>query len=192
VFDEFDLPSDAFLILTVGRVEPQKGHRYLVEAMAALRQRLGSARVVIVGRSGHASPMVERLVEENGLEDVIRLVGGRRDVRRLLVASDLFVFPSLFEGNGGNAMIEAMAAGLPIITTGASPMTDLIPNSEFGVLVDRCDSHGLAEAIHALANDRDRRKRLGEAARERASGFSSPAQAARAHQEWYATLLEQT
>ena len=86
-------------------------------------------------------------------------------------------------------MIEAMAAGLPIVTTDAPPMTDLIPSSDFGILVNRCDSSGLADAIAALVGDRALRRRLGAAARERATTFPKPSEVAKDHQRWYQELL---
>lgn len=86
-------------------------------------------------------------------------------------------------------MIEAMAAGLPIITTGHPPMTDLIPNNDIGILVERCDSKGIASAIQLLAADNRLRSTLGAAARERAESFPSPSDIASRQEEWYRKLL---
>lgn len=186
---EFHIPNESLIAISVGRVEPQKGHRYVVEAMELLRQTHPQLRLLIVGRPGVASRNVERQIADAQLADAIQLCGPREDIPTLLGAADMFVFPSLFEGNGGNAMIEAMAAGLPIVTTGSPPMTDLIPDESVGLLVERCDSRGLAAAIARLADDGQLRAQLGAAARHRAKGFLSPRDVASLHEEWYRELL---
>lgn len=190
VIAEFGLPDNAFIVTSVGRVEPQKGHRYLLEAVAALKRRMPHLRVLVVGRPGLASPAVQKHIEQLTIGDVVTLTGARRDVSRLLAASDVFAFPSLFEGNGGNAMIEAMAAGLPVITTDRPPMTDLIPSNEVGRLVPRQDPLSLARAILELAGDAATRARLGKAAQERARTFSAPSDVADVYEDWYMTLLD--
>ena len=86
-------------------------------------------------------------------------------------------------------MIEAMAIGLPIVTTGLPPMTDLVPSDEFGVLVPRTDSGALAGALAKLEADPDLRRRLGAAASERAAGFATPEESARRYEDWYRQIL---
>jgi len=186
---ELGFDDSALVLLAVGRVEPQKGHRYLVEATAEIAPEHPEVRVLIVGRPGHSSSAVDEAIQVAGLRDVVRLTGARRDLPKILAAADIFVFPSLFEGNGGNAMIEAMAAGLPIVTTGAPPMTDLIPSEEFGLLVGRSDTHGLALALDRLLDDPGLRRRLGDAARARAMTFATPDEIAKSHESWYLRLL---
>jgi len=190
VLEEFRLPDDTFLVIAVGRQEPQKGHRYLLEAAHRLREGVPSLRILIVGRTGLASGRLNKLIEDLGIGDIVTLTGSRTDLPRLLAASDVFAFPSLFEGNGGNAMIEAMAIGLPIVTTGVPPMTDLVPNDEFGLLVPRTDSEALADALARLAADPALRQRLGAAAGERAAGFATPEESARRYEAWYREILD--
>lgn len=192
VLDEFGYPNDSFLVLSVGRVEPQKGHRYLIEAANEIRHDCPQLRVLIVGRSGNSTPAIERLIAELDIGRIVNLAGTRRDLPRLLGAADAFVFPSLFEGNGGNAMIEAMAARLPIVTTNAAPMTDLIPDQSVGILVDRFDTPGLAEAMMRLAENPYLSKDLGEAARRRALTFPTIEDVAAMHQSWYLDLLSRS
>lgn len=186
---EFDMPADAFVVVTVGREEPQKGHRYLIEAAAAARPALPAARYLIVGRRGNASPAIERLIAELAVDDIVIRAGSRRDIPRLLAAADVFAFPSLFEGNGGNALIEAMAMGLPVITTGAPPMTDLVPNDEFGILVPLMDPDALAAALVRLHSSDELRSTLGEAAKSRSRTFLTPAAAADVYEALYRKML---
>lgn len=189
VLEEFDLPNDTFLVMAVGRLEPQKGHRYLIEATHLLTEEIPQLRVLLVGRAGSSAPRLEAEVKELGLEDVIVMTGSRTDLPRLLSASDVFAFPSLFEGNGGNAMIEAMAMGLPVVTTGAAPMTDLIPDDRHGILVPRRDPEALADAIRVLHSQPGLRSKLGDAARKRTEGFLTPEGAADRYEDWYRSLL---
>lgn len=189
VLEELDLPDDTFLVLAVGRQEPQKGHRYLLEAAHGLRETIPNLHVLIVGRNGLASGRLEALMTDLDLGDIVTMTGSRTDLPRLLAAADVFAFPSLFEGNGGNAMIEAMAIGLPIVTTGVAPMTDLVPSDEFGLLVPRTDPAALADALARLAADPGLRARLGAAARNRAAGFATPEESARRYEEWYRQVL---
>jgi glycosyltransferase involved in cell wall biosynthesis len=189
VRSEFGFPEEAFLVIAVGRLEPQKGHRYLLEAVAELSEAIPQLRVLIVGRQGIASPAIERQLKTSDLENTVVLAGARRDVSRLLAASDVFAFPSLFEGNGGNAMIEAMAMGLPVITTSSPPMTDLIPDNDHGRLIPRRDSTALLQALVELHADADLRARLGKTAKERAMGFASPADISQRFEGWYRQIL---
>lgn len=186
---EFSLPDSALIALSVGRVEPQKGHRYLVEALARIADEVPRLFVLIVGRPGNASPAVEREIASSRMGDRVILTGSRQDLPRLLAAADMFVFPSLFEGNGGNAMIEAMMAGLAVVTSNAAPMTDLVPDESVGLLVDRLDSKGLGEAMKKLAGDARLRASLGAAAQGRATQLPTAGEVAQIHEEWYRDLL---
>ena len=187
---ELDVDPDSPLVLSVGRLEPQKGHRYLIEGVKLIQSSVPNLRVLIVGREGNSSAFLKDLIKKLGLERMVRLIGARRDVARLMAASDVFAFPSLFEGNGGNAMIEAMATGLPIVTTNEAPMTDLVPDERYGILCPRTDSQAIGEALKKLIEDPRLRERLGAAARERASGFSTPAEIASRFETWYLSLME--
>ena len=181
--------ADAFLVVSVGRQEPQKGHRYLIEAAHRARGSIDRLRVVIVGREGNSTTAIKDLVDQLGASDTVQLAGPRHDVAEILAASDVFAFPSLFEGNGGNAMIEARAAGLPIITTNAEPMTDLVPDDGVGMLIERFDVEALSRALVKLFNDKGLRAKLGEAAYQRALTFPSPEKVAKQVENWYFETL---
>jgi len=189
VRQEFGLPPDALLVLSVGRIEPQKGQRYLIRALASVVARYPEVRALLVGRPGISSPTIDGEIRDTDLASFVTLTGSRRDLPRILAAADIFVFPSLFEGNGGNAMSEAMAAGLPIITTDAAPMTDLVPDDRYGLLVDRRDIEGLGDALESLITNPPLRRRLGMAAQNRAKSFPTPEETADRHQQWYLKLL---
>jgi glycosyltransferase involved in cell wall biosynthesis len=186
---EIGLPPDAFVVVNVGRHEAQKGQRYLIEAAGLVRDSLPDLHVVVVGREGHLTAALRSQIAAAGLEDRVHLIGSRTDVHRLMAACDVFAFPSLFEGNGGNAMVEAMAIGLPIITTGSAPMTDLVPDDRHGRLCARGDSSAIAAALKELHDDPSLRSRLGQAVRDRVLTFPDDKTIAARFEDWYDRLL---
>jgi glycosyltransferase involved in cell wall biosynthesis len=158
--------SDDEVIVTVGRHEFQKGHRYLLEAAARLLPTRPRLRVIVAGRRGNASADVEALRRSLHLGDQVRLLGHRDDVPNLLAAADLFVFPSLYEGFGG-ALIEAMALGLPIVASDVPAIREVVEEGRNAVLVPRGDPHALAGAIGALLDRAEQREAFGRASRRR-------------------------
>jgi glycosyltransferase involved in cell wall biosynthesis len=156
--------GDGFLIVSTGRLAEQKGLEYLVRAAAQLRDDLPGATVVLAGEGPLERPL-QRLVAELGLEDTVRLVGFRADVGDLLAAADLVALPSLWEGLSVS-LLEAMAAGKPVVTTTIGSNREVTNDGETAVLVPPRDPSALAEAIRTLAADRDRLERLGSRGRE--------------------------
>ena len=189
---ELGVEDHDFLVLSVGRVEPQKGHRYLLEAADEIRREIPGLKVAIVGRAGNSSRAIAQLVAERDLGDIVRMPGPRRDIVKVMAASDIFAFPSLFEGNGGNALIEAMAVGLPVVTSRAAPMTDFVHDGKNGLLATRADPHEVGAAILTLAQDEGLRRRLALAARTSAGGLPSPEKIAERFENWYRLLLDRT
>lgn len=159
-----NLPQDAFVFITVGRQEYQKGHVVLIGAFAQLAASQPSALLLIAGRDGHASAQTKALIDRLDLGDRVRLLGHRRDVAELLAGSDVFVFPSLYEGLGG-AAIEAMALGLPMIVSDLPALNELI-DEEGSVRVPPGNVLALAEAMRAMVSS-DNRPRMGHHNRER-------------------------
>lgn len=111
---ELGLDDDRRVLLTVGRREYQKGHEHMVRALPAVVEAHPDVVWLLAGRTGAASTATDELIRDLGLEDHVRRLGHRDDVGDLMVASDLFVFPSLWEGFGG-VIAEAMALSLPIV-----------------------------------------------------------------------------
>jgi glycosyltransferase involved in cell wall biosynthesis len=151
------------VIGTVGNLHPAKGHRTLVEALPALVAKLPRARIVLVGQ-GAEGAILERRALELGVSDHISFLGQRLDVPSLLRQFDLFVFPSLSEGMP-NALLEAMAAGLPVVASGVGGILEVVSHGENGLLVPPACPDSLTEAIVRLWSDPDQRRRLGLAAR---------------------------
>lgn len=106
--------GNRLLLINMARHEYQKGQDVLLEALALLGAEINQVLVVIVGREGKLTPVLEEKIRQHGLSQSVLLVGHQDDVNRYLAAADGFVFPSRFEGLPG-ALIEAEAAALPII-----------------------------------------------------------------------------
>lgn len=159
---ELGVGPEESLIVWSGRLDPIKGFEEMLEALALVR-RTHRARLLLAGEGAYR-PTVEALVRRLTLEDAVTLLGERRDVPRLLKSADLYLFCSRTEGLP-NALIEAMAAGLPIVATKVPGCRDLIRDGESGVLVKSRDAADIAAAVTRLLDDRARAAALGRAAR---------------------------
>jgi glycosyltransferase involved in cell wall biosynthesis len=161
--------DDEFMIISTGRLAPQKGLDSLLRAAALLRSDLPTLRVVLAGE-GPLREELGRLASELGVDDVVQILGFRSDVGDLLAASDLVVLPSLWEGLS-ISLLEAMAAEKPVVTTSIESNREVTNDGEAALLVPPKEPDRLAAAIRTLVLDEDRRmqlaKRGGEIQRER-------------------------
>ena len=165
------LPPDVLLVGSVGRFEPVKGHVHLLEAFSALAPRFPDLYLALVG-DGELLPELRSRASRGGLAARVLFLGWRDDVAALLRALDLFVFPSLNEGMG-RALVEAMAAGLPIVASRAGGIPDVLEQGEAGMLVEAGSAEALAHGIETLLLDPTLRVRLGKTARDRARSYSA-------------------
>jgi len=162
--------GEAPVIGAVGRFTAEKGHAHLVEAFARVRGRLPGARLVLVG-FGELEADLRRRVRDLGLEGAVTFTG-ERDAAEVLPSFDLFVQPSLYESQG-LAILEAMAAGRPVVATDVGGVRDAVRDGETGLLVRAADAGALADAILRLAADPGRAAALAACARGRVrEGFS--------------------
>jgi len=147
------------LVLTVARLDAQKGITHLLDAAA----RVPNAIFAIAG-DGPDRTSLEAHASSLGITDRVRFLGHRRDVPALLAAADLFVLPSLYEGLP-LAVLEAMAAGVPVVATAIGGTSEIVRDGETGTLVPPADGAALATAVAQALSDRDRATRLASAAR---------------------------
>jgi glycosyltransferase involved in cell wall biosynthesis len=145
------LKSQFPVVITVGRLEEQKGIRFLLDAATTVLLQHPDCQFLIVG-DGPERASLEALASSLGIGSSIRFAGHRGDVPGLLAASDLFVLPSLWEGMP-NALLEAMAAGLPVIATAVEGSREIIESDASGLLVPAGNSSELAAAILRVLND---------------------------------------
>ena len=141
---ELNLPVTSRLALSVSRLALQKGHIDLIRAIPHLVKEFPDLRFIWVGEGEERENLVIT-VREYGIEDKVLFLGYRSDVPRLLIAADLFIFPTQFEGQPF-AIIEAMAYGLPIVTSNACGIPELIEDRVHGLLFRKGDSCELLQA----------------------------------------------
>jgi glycosyltransferase involved in cell wall biosynthesis len=161
--EELGIPHDAFLIGTIAVLTEQKGIRYLIDAARQVLAVMPSARFMIVG-SGHLSDSLRAEVDALGLSSSILFTGWRMDGAELLMTSDAYVMPSLWEAMP-LALLEAMAAARPIVVTDVGDNRRIVRNGEVAVLVPPKDASALAQALLDLARDPARAQKLSALAR---------------------------
>jgi len=145
------------VIGTVAALTKQKGHIYLLEAVAKVVKR--SDAVLLLAGHGDKEVVLQELAQRLEIADRVQFLGQRDDIPRLLGALDLFVLPSLWEGLS-YSLLEAMATGVPVVTTDISGSVDLIDGNTTGWLVQPANAPALADAIiAALANPDEARHR---------------------------------
>jgi glycosyltransferase involved in cell wall biosynthesis len=153
--ESLSIASEDFIITCVANLHPNKGHRFLLEAFECLWPDFPHAKLLLIG-NGEERQSIERMIQSFRSRDAIRLLGRRDDVPALLKISDLFVLPTLFEGQS-NAILEAMAAGVPVITTDIPENRVLIVPDEGGLLIAPENSILLAESIKKMLLDTNSR-----------------------------------
>ena len=159
---EFRLPTDVLVIGVVAQLIERKGHRVLFDALRTLPER-ARLRVICFGQG----PLEETLRREAAdLGETVRFAGFRKDLGRWVGSLDLLVHPALMEGLG-ISLLQASAAGVPIIACRAGGMPEAVADGESGLLVEPGDAAGLAAALSRLIDDPDLRTRLGAQGRSR-------------------------
>jgi glycosyltransferase involved in cell wall biosynthesis len=168
-------------LIAVGRLKAPKDFLTLIRAFAELPD--GSFEGLIVGDGPDRAP-VEAEIRRLGLDGRVRLAGERSDVPALLADSDVFVLSSRSEGLPVS-VLEAMAAGLPVVASDVGGLRELVVDGETGLLIPPGDATALAAALSHLIEDRDLRPALGAAGRARAEELFDLAAFRRAHVELY-------
>lgn len=182
---ELGLSPDDVAVLNVGNLRHQKAHDVLIAAARLVCAGHPAARFLVVGQ-GPLEAEVARWHAESGLGDRFRLLGYRDDVPRLLGAADVFCLPSRYEGYPV-AVMEALAAGLPVVGSRVSGLVDAVSDGVEGRLVPPGDVDALAAALGELVDDADVRRTMAAAAGRRAGDYDIR-RAAERHLELYRAL----
>jgi glycosyltransferase involved in cell wall biosynthesis len=154
-----NLAGDAHLVLSLARLHEQKGLDVLLRAAVELPD----ARFVLAGE-GPERGRLERLARQLGIAERVVLLGTRRDTPELLAACDVLALPSRYEGLP-LVLLEAMAAGVPLVASNIPGVDELIVSGENGLLVEPGDPGALAREIRRLLDDRELRRQLALRAR---------------------------
>jgi colanic acid/amylovoran biosynthesis glycosyltransferase len=178
-FRRANFPSTPPLVVTIGRLIAKKGFADLIRACRLLTERGKSFRCEIIGEG----PLGEKLhgeIEKFGLQNCVALRGAvpQRRIREHLAAANVFVLPSIVDADGGmdnlpTVIMEAMATGLPVISTTIGGIPEMVSENETGFLVQPGDANALARAIEKLINDRLLAQKFGQAGHERAQELFS-------------------
>ena len=162
-------PSEQFVIATVGNIRRVKGHDVLIHAAASIVRRFPHVSFRIAGEVLEAAYFQElqTLVRNLDLADHVHFDGGVTNLREYLSAADVFVLPSRSEGFS-NAIIEAMAASLPVVATDVGGNAEAVEDDISGLIVPPEDSAALADAILRLLSDPVKAKEMGAMGREAA------------------------
>ena len=160
--------TEGFVVLTVGRLVEKKGHRHMLDALARLKGSIPGLQYRMVG-DGHLRGELEAQARELGLQDLCLFLGAKTAAEILpeYERCDLFVLPSVTAPSGdmeGQALVlqEAQAVGVPVVSTLHNGIPDGVLEGETGLLVPEADPDALAEAIRALAEDRERLAAMGQ------------------------------
>lgn len=149
------------LVLTPARLSDQKGHPVLLEAIAEVPNAL-----FLFAGEGPERGALEARADELGVADRVRFLGRREDIPQLLAACDVFALPSLYEGSS-LAVLEAMAAGIPVVSSAIGGTEELIDDGRSGLLVPPGDAKALAAALRKVLEGPELRQALAARAHER-------------------------
>lgn len=196
VRDELGLPMHQRLVTMVGRLDRWKGHTVLLDAAARLRSRVAQTTFLVVGDelfSGTASGYraeLERSAANLGIGKIVRFLGQREDVPRLLAASDALVHPSIEPEPFGRSIAEAQAAAIPVIASDIGGIPELIEDGVNGYLIPPGDADALADHLEKVLDDPEVWSLLAMRARQRAEHSWTAEAHARAVEQVYARVLQ--
>ncbi len=171
-------PASDVVVIQVSRMEALKGQQICLEALARLAGRQDWTCWQVGGAQRapeqHYLNALRATTERLGISSRVRFTGERADVADLMAASDVYCQPNVAPEGFGITFIEAMAAGLPVVTSAIGGALEIVDDT-CGVLVPAGDTAAVAASLDRLIADRDERRRLGQAGRERANALCDPA-----------------
>jgi len=170
---ELGIPQDALVIGMVATLRSWKGHAYLLESFVNLVEAFPSAHLLIAGNGPFREPLLERITA-SGLADRVHLIGQREDVPDVLGAMDVFALPSYANEGVPQAIMQAMAMELPVVSTTVGAIDEAVEDGVTGYLVEPKNAGQLKARLAELLASEVLRRTMGVAARKRAeSRFSS-------------------
>ena len=167
---ELGLSDNTLILLTVARLGPQKGHNYLIPVIPHIAKAFPNVHFVWIGEGELKASLIQDL-ESYQVSNKVSMLGYRDDVHRFLLASDLFVFPTYYEGQPF-AVLEAMAQGLPVVASATSGIPEVIEHQVHGLLFRTGDSCDLLETLRGALQQPGKMKEMADNAQHRVKDFS--------------------
>ncbi|MFQ5628468.1 MAG: glycosyltransferase [bacterium] len=164
---ELQLDASHVIFAITARLEEVKGHRYFVDAFKKIAHDIPNTSAIFIG-DGSCRDALARQVREYQFEDRVRFLGIRKDINKILNASDVFVLPSIAGEGLPNVVLEAMACGKPVIATAVGGTPEAVLNGENGMIVPSRDIDSLAAALKEIVEQRNKIAVYGKNSRRRA------------------------
>lgn len=183
---EFGLSEEDFVVLNVGSLSRQKRQERILEVAAIVSSKTPKVRFVVAGE-GRLRARLERRATELGVEHVVRFLGFREDVPQLMHLADAFIFPSEPEGLG-TSVLEAMAAGLPVVACRSGGVSEIVEDGVTGFLVEPEDVSLMAKSVVRLAREPELASQLGARAMVVAQNYSFE-RSCESHERLYKDLV---
>jgi len=152
--DAWKAPGRQLRLGIAARIEPEKGHKYLIEAMRHLRSKGVACTLKITGDGGDRL-LLERLVREYKLSGSVEFVGWVKDVSEFLAGIDVFLVPSIDSEGLPTTILEAMAAGRLVVATNVGGATEAIAHQHTGIIVSPKNANAIADSIESISKNRD-------------------------------------
>lgn len=170
--DRFSIPAkphEGVNLITAGRLSQQKNQKLLVEVMKDVSNKHSNVSLTILG-DGPLRTELTNQIKNDSLDTIVHMPGNVNNVEQYFSESDIFILSSNYEGLP-LVVLEAMAAGLPVVSTNVGGIKDIVTNN--GILVEKENKHALCEAINALIDDPDKRRTLGKNSYRNVQRFDS-------------------
>jgi glycosyltransferase involved in cell wall biosynthesis len=161
IFERLHIPEKTVMVVSAGRLSPEKGHRFLVEAIGMLKGNINNTHFVFCG-DGPCQKELGKQSKELGISEILHFVGFRRDLKEIFETMDLMVLPSLTEGLP-NVVLEAFACAKPVVATRVGGVPEIVEDGINGVLVPKERPDLLAKVINDCLSDPEKMRAMGEA-----------------------------
>jgi len=161
---EFNIDKDSFLVVNAAHLIKDKGVDYLIRAASSLLRNNKNMFFLIAG-TGSEEANLRAMVKQMNLEEKIRFVGLRNDIEKVLSLSDVFVYPSIWQEACGWGILEAIACGVPVVTTNVGGTPEMIEDGVNGLLIEPADEYAIVESIERLYKDEELCRQLRKNAR---------------------------
>ncbi len=164
---EINISNEGLLFAVIGRLEPVKGHKHLLKALEIIMDKGYNFNVVIAG-DGSLHNKLQSKIRSSKLNSRVHLLGVRNDIPEILTACDVFILSSIGSEGSSRGTQEAMASGLPCLTTNVGMLPDIIKNGENGYTVQPKKPTEMAEKLELIIKDSATIKTMGEVSRKMA------------------------